>query len=256
MTTVLMTGAAGNIGQALRSRLARPGRVLRLLDVAQLTAGPGEEVVTASVTDLDAVARACVGVDAVVHLAGIAGEAPFEEILTANVLGTRAVFEGAVKHGVGRVVLASSNHAVGFQRGDGAPLSGDVGFAPDTWYGWSKAAIEAMGSLYHHRFGIDVIALRIGTFSARPSNRRALGTWLSPDDAGRLVEAALTVPSPGFRLVWGISANTARWWSLAEAEALGYLPADDAEAYAAQLPPEADEPYVGGPFTRLPLGDR
>ena len=52
MPTILITGAAGRIGTMLRARLARDGRTLRLLDIAELTAGPGEEAVRASVTDL------------------------------------------------------------------------------------------------------------------------------------------------------------------------------------------------------------
>ena len=252
---VLVTGAAGRIGQALRPRLARPGRTLRLLDIVPLgDLGPDEEAVTTSVTDLAAVSAACAGVDAIVHLAGISGEGSFERILAMNVEGTRAVFEGAREHGVGRVVLASSNHAVGFQPRGTEPLPGDLPFAPDTWYGWSKTAGESMGALYHHRFGLDVVALRIGTCSPKPPNRRALGTWLSFDDCGRLVEAALSVASPGFRQIWGVSANTRRWWSLAEGEAIGYHPVDDAEVYADEVPDTGDYDVVGGPFTVTPLG--
>ena len=71
MPTILITGAAGQIGSILRPRLARPGRILRLLDTAPLDpappgTGPGEERVTASVTDLDAMTAACAGVDAVI----------------------------------------------------------------------------------------------------------------------------------------------------------------------------------------------
>jgi uronate dehydrogenase len=253
---ILVTGAAGQIGHALRSRLARPGRTLRLLDVAPLgELAPGEEAVRASLAQPAVVADACQGVDAIVHLAGIAGEASFELIEHVNVEGTRTVFEGAREHGVGRVVLASSSHAVGFQpRGD-APMPADVPFAPDTWYGWSKTAIESMGSLYHHRFQMDVIALRIGACTVKPPNVRALSTWLSFDDCARLVGACLSAPSPGFRQVWGVSANTRRWWSLAEGEALGYHPNDDAEIYAGEVPDTGDYDVVGGPFAQLPLGE-
>ncbi|MFI5958440.1 NAD-dependent epimerase/dehydratase family protein [Cryptosporangium sp. NPDC051539] len=253
---VLLTGAAGLIGSALRTRMARPGRTLRLLDTAPLGgAAAGEEIVQASVTDAAALADACAGADAVVHLAGHSGEAPYEDIVAVNVGGTRTVFEGARQHGVTRIVLASSNHAVGFvRRGDG-PLPADVPFAPDTWYGWSKTVGESMGQLYHHRFGMDVVALRIGTCRETPPDVRSLSTWLSLDDAARLVEASLSAPSPGFRQVWGVSANTRNWWSLSEGEAIGYHPADDAEAYADRVTGEPTD-LVGGPFTTMPLGER
>ena len=55
MSTILITGAAGRLGGMLRSRLAAKGRTLRLLDIAPLAAGPAEEVVQASITDLAAV---------------------------------------------------------------------------------------------------------------------------------------------------------------------------------------------------------
>src|SRR5215831_12125330 len=93
--TILITGAAGRIGTMLRPRLARPGRTLRLLDIADLTAGPAEEVVQASITDLDAMTAACRGAAAVIHLAAIATEAPWEEILQLNIQGTYVAFGAA-----------------------------------------------------------------------------------------------------------------------------------------------------------------
>jgi uronate dehydrogenase len=242
----------------LRTRLARPGRVLRLLDTAPLTAGPGEEVVQASVTDLIALTGAFGGADAVIHLAGVPGEGPWERVAQTNIHGTYAVFEAARRAGVGRVIFASSNHAVGFTPRSRFPVPDYAYPAPDTYYGVSKVAGEALASLYHHRYRMDAICLRILTCAERPSYVRALSTWLSPDDAGRLFEACLTAPSPGFRVAYGVSANTRGGWvSLDEARALGYEPRDDAEAYAAELlaggaEPDPDDPllaYLGGEFT-------
>jgi len=77
-----------------------------------------------------------------------------------------------------------------------------------------------------------------------------LSTWLSPDDAGRLMEACLTAPGVGFHVAWAISDNTRRWWSLDEARSLGYRPEDDSEVFASTLP--GDDPdvlrRVGGGF--------
>jgi uronate dehydrogenase len=110
---------------------------------------------------------------------------------------------------------------------------------------------------------MDAICLRILSCSGKPRSARSLSTWLSPDDAGRLLEACLTVPDPGFRVAYGVSANTRGGWvSLAEARALGYEPRDDAEALAAEVIAEHGEPdpadpvfaYLGGEFT-LPTYD-
>ncbi|WP_435127010.1 NAD-dependent epimerase/dehydratase family protein [Actinacidiphila sp. bgisy144] len=272
---VLVTGAAGRIGRALRTRLARPGRTLRLLDVAETApAGPGEdvEVVRASFTDPDAIRAACRGADAVLHLGGEAGEAPWERVREANIDGTAHLLEAARAQGVPRVVLASSLHAAGFRSRDeaaaapGGLLAAASAPRPDTYYGASKAALEALGALYHHRFGMDVSCLRIGAFRPAPLAPEDLAGWLSPDDAARLVEACLRARPAGFRVLWGISRNTRRWWSLAEGEAIGYHPRDDAEdhlpallASGAFTPDDLDpaaprNSRVGGAFCTRPLG--
>jgi hypothetical protein len=258
--TILITGAAGRIGSMLRPRLARPGRTLRLLDTAEVAAGPGEEAVRASVTDLAAMTAASRGADAVIHLAGISGEASWAEILDANIHGTYVAFEAARREGVPRVIFASSNHAVGFSPRESFPVPDYAFPAPDTYYGVAKVAGEGLAAMYHHRYGIDAVCIRILTCFERPPSSRALATWLSPDDAGRLFEACLHAPDPGFRVVFGVSANTRGGWvSLDEARALGYEPRDDAEAYAAEViaehgEPDADGPvfrYLGGEFTTL-----
>ena len=265
MPTILITGAGGRIGTMLRPRLARPGRTLRLLDTAPLAlpAGRGEESVTASVTDLAAMTAACAGVDAVIHLAAIAGEAAWERILAVNIEGTYAAFEAARRAGVPRVVYASSNHAVGFTPRSDFPAPDYAFPAPDTYYGVAKVTGEALAALYHHRYRMDAICLRILTCAERPPGVRALSTWLSPDDAGRLFEACLTAHDPGFRVAYGVSANTRGGWvSLAEARALGYEPRDDAEAYAAEVIASHGEPdpadpvltHLGGEYT-LPAYD-
>src|ERR1700759_1991359 len=106
-----MTGAAGQIGTMLRARLAAPDRTLRLLDIAPLTAGPGEEAIQATITDLDARPAACQGADAVVHLGGFAGEEPWEAILDVNIHGSYVVFEAARRAGVSRVICGSEAEA-------------------------------------------------------------------------------------------------------------------------------------------------
>jgi hypothetical protein len=258
MATILITGAAGRIGTMLRSRLARHDRVLRLLDIAPLTAGPGEEAVTATVTDLAALTAACQGADAVIHLGGVPTEGPWDEILRVNIDGTYNVFEAARRAGAPRVVFASSNHAVGFEPRQDFPVPDYAFPAPDTYYGVSKVAGEGLAALYARRYGMDAICVRILSCFERPRTPRMLATWLSPDDAGRLFEACVSAPSPGFRVVFGVSANTRGGLvSLAEARALGYQPRDDAEAYAAAVIAEhgdwnPDDPafrHLGGEYT-------
>ena len=257
---VLLTGAAGRIGTVLRGGLPERGWALRCLDVVPIVeTRPGEEHVVADVADLAAMVDATQGASAVVHLAGVSGESTWPAISRANIQGTYAVLEAARRAGIQRVVLASSNHATGYtpRPASGLLREDDAPPRPDTYYGVSKVAMEALGSLYADRYGMDVVCLRIGTSAEEPTSTRHLSTWLSPDDTVSLVHAALSAPSPGFAVVWGVSDNTRTWWDLTSARALGYEPQDDAEVYAEALieaygePDPADPVHarVGGEFT-------
>ncbi|MFD1050918.1 NAD-dependent epimerase/dehydratase family protein, partial [Kibdelosporangium lantanae] len=212
-----------------------------------------EEWVAGSVTDLDVVVEACGGVDAVVHLAGIAGEDSWDRLMAVNVGGTRSVLEAARVAGVSRVVLASSVHVVGFWP-VGLPVAADCPPCPDSYYGVSKAAVESLGRLYHERFGMDVICVRIGACFARPADQHSVGVWLSPDDAGRMFRACLTAVDPGFRIIWGVSANSRGRCSLAEGRELGYEPVDDSARFT--VPPDDTlTAHLGGKlFTTTELG--
>jgi uronate dehydrogenase len=264
-STIVITGAAGRIGSMLRPRLARPGRRLRLLDVVPvpgLGGGPAageaaEEQVTASVTDLAAMTAACAGADAVIHLGGIPTEDAWGPILDVNINGTYTVLEAARRAGVGRVIYASSHHAVGFNpKLDGAFARDYMFPRPDSYYGVCKVASEALGSLYHDRHGLDVICIRIGSYRQRPNDRRCLWNWLSPADMNRMVEAALAVRNPGFRVVWGISNNDRRWMSLDEGVLIGYHPQDNAQDFAEEIlaatdphdPRAAYDHFLGGAY--------
>jgi uronate dehydrogenase len=262
---VLVTGASGLLGNMVRPLLTDLGWELHCLD-----RDPRGDlgVMMIDVLDAEALDAATVGCGAVIHLAGIPHEAPLAEILEANVTGTQAVLDAALRRGIRRVVLASSNHAVGmWEREADMDLQVDIRPRPDTFYGVAKVAAEALGQLYADRFGLEVVSLRIGTCRPQPRNRRELATWLSPGDASRLLDASLSGEVGGHVIAYGISANTRGWWDLSTAKALGYEPQDNAEDYADEIPPEGSgrrprtgvEPppapeRVGGPFTSVPLG--
>lgn len=250
---ILVTGAAGRIGSFLRERLVRSGRVLRLLDLAPLKARVGEESVVGSVTDMAVMERACRDVDAVIHLAA-SPEFGWDELVDVDVRGAYVVFEAARRQRVRRVVFASSNHVVGEYPRSEAPAGDCLAPMPDSYFGIAKATGEALGAFYHHRFGLEVVVVRILSCYETPTNLRMLSTWLSPNDAGRLFEASLAPPDVGYRVVWGVSDNTRGWFSLDAARALGYQPQDNAESYAAELVhrygepdlTEADHRRIGG----------
>jgi uronate dehydrogenase len=90
---------------------------------------------------------------------------------TADCADPGALLDAMVRHGVNRIVYASSNHAVG--RTERCDLLGtDVRPRPDTFYGLGKVAAEALLRLYVDRYGLDAVATRIGGFLLQPESRR------------------------------------------------------------------------------------
>ncbi|MFG2572096.1 NAD-dependent epimerase/dehydratase family protein [Streptomyces sp. NPDC048481] len=259
--TVLLTGAAGGLGTLMRDLLPAYGYELRLLDLRPVEGEP--EAIVADLADKRAVREAVRGVDAIIHLAGISLEAPFEKILTANIAGTYNLYEAAHDEGVRRVVFASSNHAVGFTprpRGEDTLIPVDTPHRPDTFYGLSKAFGEDLAQFYWDKHGLESVSVRIGSCFAEPTSVRMLSVWMSPADGARLFHAALTAENVGHTVVYGSSANTRLWWDLSTARALGYEPRDDSEPYAQKLIAEQGEldpdniahAHLGGHFVSDP----
>ena len=253
---LLLTGAAGNLGRELRPRLASYCNSLRLSDRSDMgEAGPGEEIMLADLADQAAVQAMVAGVDAIVHLGGISTEQPWDPILAGNIVGMVNLYEAARRHGVKRIVFASSNHVTGFYRQDEVISSRDP-VRPDGFYGLSKAFGENLAQLYWDRYGLETVSLRIGSSFAEPLDRRMLATWMSFDDLERLVVAALTAPVVGHSIIYGLSDNHTTWWDNRHARHIGYRPQDSSEPFRAAL--EARQPtldrsnpaviYQGGAF--------
>ncbi|MEU1588039.1 NAD(P)-dependent oxidoreductase [Micromonospora sp. NPDC005710] len=239
--TVVITGAAGRIGNVLRHALQDEVRHLVLIDRVPLTAqSPVERVIRLDLADLDAVVSAFEGADVVVHLAGLPDEAPLAELLNANVLGTFHVLEAARRQQVDRVVIASSNRVTGFHPVEKI-VNPDDPVRPDGFYGVSKVAVEALARLYADKFALSVVCLRIGSFEDRPDDVRYLATWLSPRDCLGFIRAAMTAPSVPFAIAYAVSANTRRFRDLDAGTQLGYTPVDNADDHAAHVV-GADDP--------------
>jgi uronate dehydrogenase len=237
MERILITGAAGKIGDALRQGLRGGYALIRLLDIAPLgTAAAGEEVHATDIRDIAALERAMAGIDCVVHLAGASEEAEWGKVLPLNIEGCYNVFEAARRHGVKRVVFASSNHAVGFHRRERF-IDNTVVPRPDTRYGVSKVFGEALGRLYADKHGISVACLRIGTFRTpdRPVDARGLLTWISHRDMVQLVRRCIDHPDYHFVIVYGVSRNLRSRWDNSNAKFLGYRPEDDSEVFAPEI---------------------
>lgn len=254
---VLITGAGGTIGTALREYLANH------FELSALTHKPADYPShVADISDLEGILPAFAGVDAVVHLAASpAVETPWEEILPNNIIGTYNVFEAARRSGVERVIFASSNHAIGMYEFDGAPdlyelddprvYDHTVEIRPDSLYGVSKAYGEALGRYYKERHGLQVFCLRIGSVRASDDPvdetvrstspalldlqteehrlKRMRATWQSRRDIANLVKCCLEAHDVDWAVVYGVSNNPRTFWDLSHSrELLGYRPEDSA----------------------------
>jgi len=260
MKTILITGAAGDIGTHLRRELSGVYK-LRLSDIRPIQhASAGESFDPGDIADMDDALRITRGVDAIVHLGGVSAEAEWEPILRANIVGCYNIFEAARQNGVRRVLFATSNHAVGFYRRDEV-IDHRVYPRPDSRYGLSKVFGEQVGSLYADKYGLEVFCMRIGNVNPKPVDKRRLSIWISPRDLAQLIRIGVDHPGIRFEIVYGVSNNQRSWYDNSNATRLGYRPQDDSEPYAAEIlarhtdDANADvEKYQGGTFVALETG--
>ncbi len=258
MTNVALSGASGNIGEVLRPALLKLGIGLRSAGGrrALTPLAPEEDVCHGDLREVAFVDRLLAGVDMLIHMAGTSVERPLPEIIENNLRALNAVYEGARRHRVRRIIFASSNHAVGMHSVE-TKLDLDCDLRPDGFYGLSKVWGEAMARMYWDKHGIEGICLRIGTAIAKPTEFRHLSTWLGNDDLVQLITRCITVPDIGYLAVWGVSANTRSYWNNAGAARLGYQPTQNSEDYAAEIlsKPNPLDPvaqrYQGGSFVTI-----
>ena len=232
---LLLTGAAGGLGRVLRDGLRPCGRILRLSDIAPLgAASEGEELMPCDLADKSAVDALVRGCDAIVHLGGLATEHAFEQILEANIKGAFHVYEAARRHGVRRVVFASSNHVTGFHP-VGQALHAESPRRPDSYYGLSKSFCEDLARFYFDRYGVETACVRIGSCFPEPRDRRMLITWLSYRDLTDLVRCCLAAPRVGHTVVYGVSKNRDAWWDNSGAAHLAFEPRDSSEPWRERI---------------------
>lgn len=167
-------------------------------------------------------------------------DAPWDDVLRSNIIGTRNIFHAARRFDTRRIVFASSNHVSGGYEGfppqlhlKEAPelVSPSDPIRPDSHYGVSKAFGEALARYYYERWEIASICLRIGSVLEDDDpggSLRHRKTWLSHRDLVQLVEKSL-LAEVGFGIYYGVSDNEGRFWDLMNArKELGYEPQDNA----------------------------
>jgi nucleoside-diphosphate-sugar epimerase len=266
---VVLTGAAGYVAQRMFPELAARWELVPI-DVSPTTrdgrAVPGLIVEDLTARDRERYRRHFRGADAVIHCGYV--RAPGLDATTwqnngdakfwaehDNVALAYNVYRTALEEGVRRVVVASSNHAADYyERLVWAAkldmVTPEMPPRSDNWYGWAKAAYELLGFVFATGAvdgrRLEIVQWRIGGPRDDDIDRvepgdiatmhRALGAYLSRRDqvqqAIRMVEADDIADEHGvpFLIVYGISGNTHRFWSLAGArDKIGYVPEDDSQ---------------------------
>jgi uronate dehydrogenase len=234
--TILITGAAGNIGTKLRAHFSALGWTVRALDLDRR----GDIAIVAA--DLavwhDDWARSFSGVDAVVHLAGDPSpRASWASVQRLNIDLTANVYEAAARHGVRRVVFASSNWVMAGHRPGAGPLTTDMEPYPINPYGVSKLFGERMGRTLHLRCGTSVVCFRIG-YAQRGENLPGphmgwsvwgQAMWLSNRDLCHAMERAILADNIDFAVLNLMSDNPGMRWDIDTTKrAIGYAPQDGA----------------------------
>ena len=266
---VVVTGAAGYVAQRMWGELEKRWELVPIDVRATTRAGkpvPGLIVADLTRPNRDEYRRHFAGADAVIHCGFVS--APNLDATTwqdnsdakfwaehTNVALAYNVCRVALEEGVRRVVVCSSNHAADYYERlvwDGRldMVTPEMPPRSDNWYGWAKAAYELLGFVFATgKVGgrpLEIVQWRIGgprdddIDHIPPGDikvmHRALGAYLSARDqaqqAVRMVETEDIRDDNGvpFLIVYGISGNTHRFWSIANARRkLGYAPEDDSQ---------------------------
>ncbi|WP_127902994.1 NAD-dependent epimerase/dehydratase family protein [Solirhodobacter olei] len=221
---LLMTGAAGGVGRALRPYLSRMAERVVLSDIVEVgELAPHESFQACELSDRAGVEALAEGVDGIIHLGGISLERPWKQILGANIEGAYNLFDAARLSGKPRIVFASSNHVTGYY-GREMRIGPQMPVRPDSLYGVSKAFGEALASLYFDKFELECLTVRIGWCFPKPKDMRTQAIYLAVEDLADLCERAFTAPRLGHTIVYGVSNNDECWWDNSSAAFLGWKP--------------------------------
>jgi UDP-glucose 4-epimerase len=232
---IVFTGGTGKAGRHVVAHLADKGYEVLNVDLAPLD-HPGVNTMSADIADsgqmFDVLSshfgfegfetgRGPAPIDAVVHFAAVPRVLikPDNETFRINTMGTYNVIEAAVKLGIRKIIIASSETTYGvcFAEGDKDfhhfPLEEDYDSDPMDSYGLSKLLNEKTARAFAMRSGADIYALRIGNviepheydrfpaFLADPmSRKRNAWSYIDARDLGQIVDLAIRKDGLGFQV--------------------------------------------------------
>ncbi|TNM59878.1 NAD-dependent epimerase/dehydratase family protein [Aliirhizobium smilacinae] len=232
---IVFTGGTGKAGRHAVPRLLEKGHSVLNVDLKPLDL-PGVNTLITDITDSGQVFNALTthfgfdgfekgappsAPDAVVHFAAIPRVLiePDNKTFEANVVGTYNVIEAAMKLGVRKVIIASSETTYGvcFAEGDkdfhAFPLDESYDSDPMDSYGLSKLVNEKTARAFAMRYGADIYALRIanviepheypnfpGFFEDPMSRKRNAWSYVDARDLGNLVHLCIEKDGLGFQV--------------------------------------------------------
>lgn len=233
---IFFTGGSGKAGRHAISYLLSKGHRVMNVDLKPLDL-PGVDNLIADITDSGQMFNAMnmyagfdemepgTGVpkfDAVVHFAAVPRIliTPDNETFRVNTIGTYNVIEAAVKLGIKKIVIASSETTYGICFSDGQtdpkalPLEEDYDVDPMDSYGLSKVVNEQTARSFQRRSGVDIYALRIGNviepheyetlfpnYLKNPeARRRNAFCYIDARDLGQIVDLCLQKDGLGYQV--------------------------------------------------------
>jgi nucleoside-diphosphate-sugar epimerase len=233
---ILFTGGSGKAGKYVIAYLLEQGHRVLNVDLVALDC-QGVDNLIADITDSGHMFNAMstyagfdemelgTGVpkfDAVVHFAAVPRILlkPDNETFRVNTIGTYNVIEAAVKLGIKKIIIASSETTYGICFSDGKtnphtlPLEEDYDVDPMDSYGLSKVINEKTARSFQRRSGSDIYALRIGnviepheyaalfpTFFKKPElRRRNAFCYIDARDLGQIVDLCLSKNDLGYQV--------------------------------------------------------
>lgn len=186
--TLLVTGSAGHLGEALMRELQAASREAMGIDrkPSPFTHRVGD------IADRGFVRDAMRGVRAVIHTATLhkphVATHTAQDFVDTNVSGTLALLEEAVAAGVGAFVFTSTTSVFGaaltpVPNAPAAWITEDVVPAPKNIYGTTKLAAEQLCELFHRHHGLPVLILRTSRFFPEADDDAAMRAAYDPANA-------------------------------------------------------------------------
>lgn len=233
MGETLIVGANMYLGRLARHHLAaRGGRWRALDDEPVVPLRNGETTFCGDLCDTAVIAKAARGCDAVIDFSKLDLRRCCVDPASIG-QSVSNFWEAVTASAIKRVVTFNSDGIVGFYRRS-AVLDHLSVPRPDGPTGIAGAFNESLAALHAYKHGIRALCVRMGACRPEPVDERMLSTWISPGDFQRLIAASL-IADYSFEIIYGVSANSDRWWDNANAYRLGYRPLDKSDRFAPRL---------------------